>query len=70
MYSTPKITLYQNEVACELAELFIKMKYDGHNVQLYSINEDEDDVYIDSVQKEYDEAVGKIEELLISSRIK
>lgn len=70
MYSTPKITLYQNEVSCELAKLFIQMKYDGQNVHLYNTNEDDDDVYTDSVQKEYDEAVGKIEELLISSRIK
>jgi hypothetical protein len=70
MYSTPKITLYQNEVACELAELFIQMKYDGQNVQLYDINEDDDSVYSDWVQREYNETVEKIEELLISSRIK
>lgn len=70
MCSTPKITLYQNEVACELAELFIQMKYEGQNVQLYNINEDEDDVYTDSVQREYNEAVEMIEELLISIRIK
>lgn len=59
---TPKATFYENELANELAELFIEMKYDGQNVPVYNIKEENDEMcYTDKVQQEFDEVLERIE---------
>jgi len=71
---TPKATFYLNELACELVELFIEIKYEGQNVPLYDINEDEDDNgemrYTLKIQDEYNEVYDRIETYLLSNQIK
>ena len=70
---TPKATFYVNELACELAELFIETKYEGQNVPLYDINEEEDDNgdmrYTLKVQDEFNSVVDRIESLLNQSKL-
>ena len=71
---TPKATFYLNELACELAELFIEMKYEGKDVSLYDIKEDEDETgeinYTEEIQDEYNEVYDRIETYLLSNQIK
>ena len=71
---TPKATFYLNELACELAELFIEMKYEGKDVSLYDIKEDEDENgeinYTEEIQDEYNEVYDRIETYLLSNQIK
>jgi hypothetical protein len=62
---TPKATLYLNELAGELAELFIEMKYEGQNVPLYNIKDEGDDMrYTDKIQDEYNDVLERIEDYL------
>jgi hypothetical protein len=71
---TPKATFYLNELACELAELFIEMKYEGKDVSLYDVKEDEDENgeinYTEEIQDEYNEVYDRIETYLLSNQIK
>ena len=69
---TPKATFYLNELASELAELFIEMKYEGQNVPLYNIKDEDDDTlyYTDKIQDEFNEALGRIEDYLDLTKIK
>jgi hypothetical protein len=67
---TPKATFYTNELANELAELFIEMKYEGQNVTIYNIKDEDDEMrYTDKVQKEYDEVLERIEYYIQLNRI-
>ena len=67
---TPKATFYENELANELAELFIEMKYEGQNVPLYNIKDEEDEMnYTDKIQDEYNEVLERIEDYLLSTKI-
>ena len=71
---TPKATFYLNELACELAELFIEMKYEGKVVSLYDVKEDDDENgeinYTEEIQDEYNEVYDRIETYLLSNQIK
>ena len=59
---TPKVTFYSNELANELAELFIEMKYEGQNVPIYNIKDEDDEMrYTDKIQQEYNEVLERIE---------
>ena len=59
---TPKATFYVNELANELAELFIEMKYEGQNVPIYNIKDEDDEMrYTDKIQQEYNEVLERIE---------
>jgi hypothetical protein len=59
---TPKATFYSNELANELAELFIEMKYEGQNVPIYNIKDEDDEMrYTDKIQDEYNEVLERIE---------
>ena len=59
---TPKATFYANELANELAELFIEMKYEGQNVPIYNIKDEDDEMrYTDKIQDEYNEVLERIE---------
>jgi hypothetical protein len=59
---TPKATFYTNELANELAELFIEMKYEGQNVPIYNIKDEDDEMrYTDKIQDEYNEVLERIE---------
>jgi len=67
---TPKATFYENELANELAELFIEMKYEGQNVPLYNIKDEDDEMnYTDRIQDEYNEVLERIEDYLLSTKI-
>jgi len=68
---TPKATFYLNELACELAELFIEMKYEGQNVPLYNIKDEDDEMlcYTDKIQDEFNEALDRIEDYLNLTKI-
>ena len=71
---TPKATFYLNELACELAELFIEMKYEGKDVSLYDVKDDDDENgeinYTEEIQDEYNEVYDRIETYLLSNQIK
>ena len=69
---TPKATFYLNELAGELAELFIEMKYEGQNVPLYNIKDEDEDMlcYTDKIQDEFNEALDRIEDYLDLTKIK
>ena len=71
---TPKATFSLNELACELAELFIEMKYEGKDVSLYDVKEDDDENgeinYTEEIQDEYNEVYDRIETYLLSNQIK
>jgi hypothetical protein len=67
---TPKATFYLNELSGELAELFIQMKYDGQNVSLYNIKDEDDDMrYTDKIQDEYNYILERIEDYLQSTKL-
>jgi hypothetical protein len=65
IFGTPKATFYTNELANELAELFIEMKYEGQNVPIYNIKDEDDEMcYTDKIQQEFDEVLERIENYL------
>ena len=67
---TPKATFYLNELSGELAELFIEMKYEGQNVPLYNIKDEDNEMrYTDRIQDEYNEVLERIEDYLLSTKI-
>ena len=62
---TPKATFYTNELANELAELFIWMKYEGQNVSIYNIKDEGEEMrFTDKIQDEYNDVLDRIEYLL------
>ena len=66
MNATPKATFY----LAELAEMFIKMKYEGQNVPIYNIKDEEDEMrYTDKIQDEFNEVYSKIETYLLETQI-
>ena len=71
---TPKATFYLNELASEITALFIEKKYEGQNVPLYDINEDEDDNgemrYTYKIQEEFDAIYDEVFQYLQSNQIK
>ena len=70
MSATPKATFYLTELGAELAEMFIEMKYEGQNVSLYNIKDDEDEIrYTDKIQDEFNEVYSKIETYLLETQI-
>jgi len=70
LIGTPKATFYLNELSGELAELFIEMKYEGQNVPLYNIKDEDDEMrYTDRIQDEYNEVLERIEDYLLSTKI-
>ena len=66
---TPKATFYLNELACEIADLFIQVKYENHYEPICEDGQDELK-YRDYVQDEYDYFYSKIETYLKFSQIK
>jgi len=70
LIGTPKATFYLNELSGELAELFIEMKYEGQNVPLYNIKDEDNEMrYTDRIQDEYNEVLERIEDYLLSTKI-
>ena len=71
---TPKAAFYLNELASEITALFIEKKYEGQNVPLYDINEDEDDNgemrYTYKIQEEFDAIYDEVFQYLQSNQIK
>ena len=70
MSATPKATFYLAELGAELAEMFIEMKYEGQNVSLYNIKDEEDEMrYTDKIQDEFNEIYDRIETYLLQNQI-
>lgn len=71
---TPKATFYLNELASEMTALFIEIKYEGQNVPMYNINEDEDGggemTYTEKIQDEFNEVYNRVESYLMENKIK
>jgi hypothetical protein len=68
--ATPKATFYLAELGAELAEMFIEMKYEGQNVPIYNIKDNEDEMrYTDKIQDEFNEVYSKIETYLLETQI-
>ncbi len=66
-----KATFYLNELASEMAHLFIQVKYENHYESICEDGQDADDLkYRDYVQDEYDYFYSKIENHLKISQIK
>ena len=67
---TQKATFYLTELGAELAEMFIEMKYEGQNVSLYNIKDEEDEMrYTDKIQDEFNEIYDRIETYLVQNQI-
>lgn len=67
---TKKATFYLTELGAELAEMFIEMKYEGQNVSLYNIKDEEDEMrYTDKIQDEFNEIYDRIETYLLQNQI-
>ena len=67
---TQKATFYLTELGAELAEMFIEMKYEGQNVSLYNIKDEEDEMrYTDKIQDEFNEIYDRIETYLLQNQI-
>jgi Mg2+ and Co2+ transporter CorA len=66
---TPKATFYLNELASEMTALFIEMKYDGQDVQMYDV-EEEELRYTEKIQDEFNQMYDVIETYLSSNQIK
>jgi hypothetical protein len=65
---TPKATFYLNELASEMTALFIEMKYDGQDVQMYDV-EEEELRYTEKIQDEFNQMYDVIETYLSSNQI-
>jgi len=70
LIGTPKATFYLNELAGELAELFIEMKYENHYESIYQDGQDSEELnYKDYIQDEYNEVLERIEDYLRLTKI-
>lgn len=70
LIGTPKATFYLNELAGELAELFIEMKYENHYESIYQDGQDSEELnYKDYIQDEYNEVLERIEDYLQLTKI-
>jgi hypothetical protein len=68
--ATPKGTFYLIELASELAEKFINMKYQYSDVNIYDSNEFEEFSYTDEIQEEFDIIYDQLETYLKNNKLK
>lgn len=68
---TPKATFYLNELASEITALFIEKKYEGQNVPLYDINDEDDEEmrYTFKIQQEFDAIYDEVFQYLQLNQI-
>ena len=68
--ATPKGTFYLLELASELAEKFIQMKYEHTNVNIYQSNEFEEFSYTEEIQDEFNDIYDELETYLQNNKLK
>lgn len=68
--ATPKGTFYLLELASELAEKFIQMKYEHTNVNIYQSNEFEEFSYTEEIQDEFNYIYDELETYLQNNKLK
>ena len=68
--ATEKGTFYLIELASELAEKFIQMKYEFSNVNIYESNEFEEFNYTDEIQEEFNIIYDQLETYLQNNKLK
>tara|TARA_R110000868_G_scaffold55690_3_gene173104 strand:+ start:4147 stop:4524 length:378 start_codon:yes stop_codon:yes gene_type:complete len=65
---TPKATYYVNELASEMALLFVQKSYEGNSSKLYDIV-DKEFVFTKNAQKDYEDIIERVESLLQSINV-
>lgn len=65
---TPKATYYVNELASEMALLFVQKSYEGNSSKLYDIV-DKEFVFTKNAQKDYEDIIERVESLLQSIKV-
>jgi hypothetical protein len=68
--ATEKGTFYLIELASELAEKFIQMKYEYTNVNIYESNEFEEYNYTEEIQDEFNIIYDQLETYLQNNKLK
>jgi len=68
--ATEKGTFYLIELASELAEKFIQMKYEYSNLNIYESNEFEEFNYTDEIQEEFDIIYDQLQTYLQNNKLK
>jgi hypothetical protein len=68
--ATEKGTFYLIELASELAEKFIQMKYEYSNVNIYDSNEFEEYSYTEEIQDEFNSIYDQLETYLQNNKLK
>lgn len=65
---TPKATYYVNELASEMALLFVQKSYEGNSSKMYDIV-DKEFVFTKNAQKDYEDIIERVESLLQSMNV-
>lgn len=65
---TPKATYYVNELASEMALLFVQKSYEGNSSKLYDIV-DKEFVFTKNAQRDYEDIIERVESLLQSIKV-
>ena len=68
--ATPKGTFYINELACELADLFIKQTYEYTTETIWEDDGEDGSRYTEFMQEQFDIIHDKIESLLLRNQLK
>jgi hypothetical protein len=65
---TPKATYYVNELASEMALLFVQKSYEGNSSKLYDVV-DKEFVFTKNAQKDYEDIIERVESLMQSIKV-
>lgn len=68
--ATPKGTFYINELACELADLFIQQTYEYTTEVIWEDDGDDGSRYTEFMQEQFDIIHDKIESHLLRNQLK
>ena len=69
LIGTEKITVYKIEAASELAQLFLELKYQNSDINIYNSDEFEEFQYTDEAQDEFNEIYDIIETYLDNNKL-
>jgi hypothetical protein len=68
--ATPKGTFYINELACELADLFIQETYQYTSEKIWEDDGDGGSKYTEFIQEHFDIVHDRIESFLLRTQLK
>jgi hypothetical protein len=68
--ATPIGTFYMNEVACDLADLFIHHTYEHTTEVIWEDDGDGGSRYTEFMQDQFESIYGKIESYLLTNQLK